>query len=597
MPRFDPDGPDWLPFVYPRWVAWEYVERNGKRIKMPRSVNGGVGSVSDPRTWGTKEEAKARGGNHIGYVLGNVPDQGEYICGIDLDGCLVDGEVRDEVSREILRRFDTYSEVSPSGRGIHLLFTVQVEDVQSLGLSGRHTIRAGRGGHDEIALDVSGRYYTVTGKIYDGRRTVWRMSREALVWLLGLREHKRYELDNTGNGWACRYLMSWYRKHGDDYDKALRALKTNQGRAGEWARRVDTRQHERAWEVALSLVDNPEIEVKTLEVLRGDQIEPKSVEWVWRNFYALGKIGAIAGPPNKAKSTLMLDLAARVTVGGTWPDGTEAPLGDVVVLTAEDDLEDTVMPRFIAAEGDPARVHFINMTCNAKGERAMFSLNEDLMLLQQMITERPETRMIIIDPVTAYLGINKVDTFRASDLRGVLSPLGDLAKRNRLVVLIVAHFNKNSKMLDALNRISDSVAFGALARHVYCTIDDEDGHLFLPAKNNLVRPEDLCGFRYETKGKTIAGGIRTSRIKWGEKVYQTANEALTEASKHKEGVKLDTAMHILCEMLSKGPLPSDKIKDEAKRRNITERTLERAARTAGVIIQRRQQKPSIWSLK
>ena len=181
------------------------------------------------------------------------------------------------------------------------------------------------------------------------------------------------------------------------------------------------RQLKRAWEVAVERVDHPQKKPETareLEIIRGDQVDPKNIVWLWKNFFALGKIGAIVGPPDKAKSTLMLDLAARVTTGDDWPGGGAALEGDVIILTAEDDIEDTALPRFIASGGDRSRVYFVGMT-KAEDQRRMFSLSDDLDLLQKAIDERPGVKLIIIDPVTAYLGVNKIDTFRASDLRGV----------------------------------------------------------------------------------------------------------------------------------------------------------------------------------
>jgi putative DNA primase/helicase len=598
---YDPDGPDWTPLIHPRWLAWRNVKRGDKLIKMPLSVNGGAGSSTDPQTWGTRAQAQRRGEDGLGFALGYVADEGEYICGIDLDGCLNGtGDVTSDLAREIIQRFDKhYAEVSPSGHGVHLLFTVMPEDVQALGLDkkARHTIKPGAGGHDEIALDVDRRYYTVTGDYYEGRRTIRRMTRAELEWLLSLAKPAEtgYTRDETESGEGYRFFMRYYRKHGDDEEGALRAIKAKKDRAGDWARRTDQRQHERAWEDAVNTVDNPPEKKKTLVVVRGDQVEPKKITWLWPNFFAVGKIGMISGPPDKGKSTLALDLGARVTCGAQWPDGTHAPQGDVIVLTAEDDVEDTALPRFIAAEGDRTKVHFVNMTKDSQGKLGMFSLKDDLELLQAQIDKTPGVKLIIIDPASAYLGIGKVDTFRQTDTRGVFAPVAELAKRNELTVLLVYHFNKNVRMLDALNRISDSVALGALARHVYCTLEDEDGYLFLPAKNNLVSRGKRRGFRYTTESKTIAGNIQTSRIDWKEEIDQTANEALAEAHEQR-AEKLDTAIEVLRTFLAKGPRRGDEVKEEAARRNISERTLKRAAQRLGIDKQREFSKPSIWRL-
>ena len=135
--------------------------------------------------------------------------------------------------------------------------------------------------------------------------------------------------------------------------------------------------------------------------------------------------------------------------------------------------------------------------------------------------------------MTAYLGVNKIDTFRASDLRGVLSPLKELALRNQLTVLIVAHFNKNVKMLDTLNRISDSVALGAIARHVYATLDDVLTRLLVSPSlgNNSVHNTDKHGFRYEGPlvGTILVHLYLTHYQVVG--IYRLLNEALCRVSR------------------------------------------------------------------
>ncbi len=114
---YDPDGPDWSPLSHRRWLSWRYVrKKDSKRpSKVPISVNGGAGSVSDPTTWGTRAQAEQRGGDGVGFVLGYVEEQGEYICGIDLDGCLdPDAKVTDETARHRAHAEQTNKPPSPS---------------------------------------------------------------------------------------------------------------------------------------------------------------------------------------------------------------------------------------------------------------------------------------------------------------------------------------------------------------------------------------------------------------------------------------------------------------------------------------------------
>src|SRR5262245_53518955 len=94
------------------------------------------------------------------------------------------------------------------------------------------------------------------------------------------------------------------------------------------------------------------------------------------------------------------------------------------MLSAEDDISDTIVPRLIASDADLARITILKMVHEADSKERMFSLITDLNALRQKILEVSNVKMIVVDPVAAYLGIGKVDSFRATDVRAVLSPLG-----------------------------------------------------------------------------------------------------------------------------------------------------------------------------
>src|SRR4029077_20705512 len=108
-----------------------------------------------------------------------------------------------------------------------------------------------------------------------------------------------------------------------------------------------------------------------------------------------------------------------------------------------------------------------------------------------------DVKLVVIDPITAYLGFGTVDSFRTADVRAVLTPLVTLAAEMKVAMIAVMHFNKKMDVTNALLRISDSLAFGAVARHVYGVIDDSENErkLFVRAKNNVAA---------KIKNKTLA---------------------------------------------------------------------------------------------
>jgi putative DNA primase/helicase len=133
----------------------------------------------------------------------------------------------------------------------------------------------------------------------------------------------------------------------------------------------------------------------------------------------------------------------------------------------------------------------------------------DLALLREEIERVGNVVLVIIDPVSSYLGVGKVDGRSATDVRGVLTPLKEMAEELHIAVIGIAHFNKKDDVKSALLRVSDSLAWVAVARHVYVVLDDpedKDCYLFVKAKNNLARRDikaacrrrrrqSLCGAR------------------------------------------------------------------------------------------------------
>jgi hypothetical protein len=87
-------------------------------------------------------------------------------------------------------------------------------------------------------------------------------------------------------------------------------------------------------------------------------VTPKPVRWLWPNRIPLGKLTLVFGDPNLGKSFVTLDIAARLSTGKPWPDlpGVENVPAGTVLLSAEDDLSDTIRPRLAAAGADLSRV-------------------------------------------------------------------------------------------------------------------------------------------------------------------------------------------------------------------------------------------------
>jgi RecA-family ATPase len=184
---------------------------------------------------------------------------------------------------------------------------------------------------------------------------------------------------------------------------------------------------------------------------------------------ALGKLSLIAGEPGLGKSQLTAALAAAVTTSDQWPCTQErAPLGSVVIFSAEDDARDTIVPRLKGAGADLDRIRIVSgvkeQSDRGVGIERSFSLQADLPLLEGAIRKLGDARLIIIDPITSYLG--KVDSHKNAEIRSVLEPVAQMAARHGAAVVGITHFSKGGGT-SAINRFIGSIGFIAAARAAF----------------------------------------------------------------------------------------------------------------------------------
>jgi hypothetical protein len=302
------------------------------------------------------------------------------------------------------------------------------------------------------------------------------------------------------------------------------------------------------------------------------------VEWLWPNRFARGKLGLIGGMPEEGKSQIAIDIIARVTRNQEWPcsEG-RAPLGSCIVLSAEDAAADTLVPRLAAAAADRSRVEIVKAVADQEGKTRLFSLIEDIDKLERRIRDLGNVQLVIIAPLSAYLGIKKIDSYRTSDVRAVLAPLSEMAERNKVAVIAIMHLNKNISMANAISRFADSLAFIATARHAYVCIADpenETRRLFLRAKNNLAPGGKRTGLAYFILSTTVDDNIVTSHIQWDSVAVDiTADQALAAHARARDTSGKAEAVEFLREYLTDGPMPQKSVAKAAKGGRIDHRQL------------------------
>jgi hypothetical protein len=175
------------------------------------------------------------------------------------------------------------------------------------------------------------------------------------------------------------------------------------------------------------------------------EIEPKPVEWLWPDRIPRGAVTLFTGMPGLGKSLSTDDIAARLSKGSHWPDGSgNAPLGDVIILCAEDSSEHTIRPRLDEAGADISRVHELRAFTSKTAERTecQFNLEKDVTLLRKALGRYPHTKAIIIDPISAYIG--DTNEFKDAEVRQMLAPLAKLADEMGIAVIGIKSFQQSS---------------------------------------------------------------------------------------------------------------------------------------------------------
>jgi len=300
------------------------------------------------------------------------------------------------------------------------------------------------------------------------------------------------------------------------------------------------------------------------------QIVPKSVNWLWPGRIARGKLSIFVGNPGLGKSQVCASLASVVSNGGLWPvDRTQADRGSVVILSAEDDPEDTIRPRLEAAGADLNKVYILDAIRYAtdKGENATrgFNLGTDIKRLGALLHELGDAALVIIDPITAYLG--DADSHKNAEVRALLTPLQEMAAAQGAAVIAVSHLTKSAGM-DALLRVQGSIGFAAAARAVWGVAKDKENparRLFMPLKNNL--GTDNTGFAYSVEGMRLPDSdIETSHVMWENQIVtQTADEVFGQVEQpHDEREALLEAKMYLRSLLGDGPVPVKVIEQDSR---------------------------------
>lgn len=308
---------------------------------------------------------------------------------------------------------------------------------------------------------------------------------------------------------------------------------------------------------------------KSPSLIRLADVEPESVEWLWPGRIPLGKLSLLEGDPGLGKSTVSLDIAARVSRGISLPfEGRFGPCA-VVLLSAEDGLADTIRPRLDAAAADVTRIY---------APRDVYTLDKNLGDIESAVRSTG-ARLVIIDPLMAFLG-SGVNSYKDQDVRRALAPLSRMADETGAAILVVRHLKKGGSDIPAIQRGGGSIGIIGAARSALLIAKDpkdETRRIVASVKSNLSKPPMSLAYRI---GEDPNGA---PSLTWEGEVEITADELLGA-----QGIELHqkrpraNAVAFLRASLEDGPLSAVEVNRAAESEGFTESTMKRARSKLGV---------------
>ena len=315
-----------------------------------------------------------------------------------------------------------------------------------------------------------------------------------------------------------------------------------------------------------------------LRLINMETVEVEQIDWLLYPFIPYGKVTIIQGDPGEGKTTMVLQIIAKLTKGEmVLPDSEKYTEGvsereavNVIYQTAEDGLGDTIKPRLLEAGADCSRVLVID-----DGEQPLTMLDEAIV--------ETNARLIVLDPIQGFLGA-EVDMHRANEIRPLMKRVSLLAEKYRCAIILIGHMNKNSGGKSSYRGLG-SIDFQAAARSVLVVgrvKDEPEIRVVCHVKSSLA-PE----------GKSIAFRLdKDNGFEWIGEYDIEADDLLNGDNR---GQKTREAKAFLQEILANGQVMQTEIAEEAESRGIKRKTLFNAKTSLNVQSQK-VGKQWAWSL-
>lgn len=292
-----------------------------------------------------------------------------------------------------------------------------------------------------------------------------------------------------------------------------------------------------------------------LKLINMRDVEVESVSWLWYPFIPYGKVTIIQGDPGEGKTTLVLQIIARLTKGESIIDEKEKPPINVIYQTAEDGLADTIKPRLLSADADCSKVLVID-------DRDTPLTMRDVRLEQAIV--ETNAKLVVLDPIQGFLGAD-VDMHRANEIRPIMKHIAELAEKYKCAIILIGHMNKCSVGKSAYRGLG-SIDFQAAARSVLIVgriKDEPEIRVVCQTKSSLAPEAKAVAFRLNEE----------TGFEWIGELDITADDLLSGTVK---GTKKQAAMDFLENLLADGQISQKEIIKLARQKGVSDKTLRNA---------------------
>lgn len=324
-------------------------------------------------------------------------------------------------------------------------------------------------------------------------------------------------------------------------------------------------------EIALGVCRYDPVVHDELDLTCFGDVTPQNVEYLWNPYIPSGKLSILEGDPGAGKTFIALAVAAAVTRGLPLPHcregGSRGPR-NVVYLSCEDGLADSLVPRAMVAGADCSRIFAVEGV-RRRGGVNTFSFKY-LDLLEDAVAHK-QPGLVVVDPLQSFFGAG-VDLHRANETRPLLDQLGKMAERHRCAVLILRHLAKAGAR-NALYQGLGSIDIIGAARSAMLAGIDPKGQ-----DRVLVQTKSSCS----ASGPAISYSLSDAGLAWGGISEVTADDLL-RANVHQDcPSKFEQAAGWLTDFLQNGPVEVQVVQAQALAQGISKRTLDRAKKSLDV---------------